>query len=335
MRLLLTSTALLGLMAAPAAAQTFTNQAIEIRNAAALLTVTPEDRADIVVTSTADGRLAAPTARVEGGRIVIDGGLRNRIRSCSDQQVNVRDVGNVRREDLPRITIRAPRTLDLGVGGAVFANVGASAGGEVALNGCGSITMADASGDLELALNGSGDINAARIDGDLEASLNGSGSLTTREVAGGAEASLNGSGDLTIGNVGGPLEAALHGSGSLSAGNTGGATELSLMGSGDFEAGAVRGSLEASLRGSGSMEVASVEGQSAELQLSSSGDISVRGGRVDQLQVQNLSSGNVHFGGTAAHTSVQLSGSGDIEIANAGAVDRLIDNGSGDVSLGR
>ena len=159
---------------------------------------------------------------MEGQRIVIDGGLRNRIHQCSGDRVRVRGIGNVAADELPRITIRTPRTFDLGIGGAVYANIGASAGGGVAHNGCGGTKIADVSGALNVALNGSGDVDVTRVGGALEAALNGSGSLTIARCDGDAEASLNGSGDLTIGNVGGPLEAALHGSGSLRAGNTAG-----------------------------------------------------------------------------------------------------------------
>lgn len=339
MRLLLTTTAALVALGGTASAETYTAASVRIENAAAVVQVIPEDRANVEVSITAGGRLAAPSVRATGGELLIDGGLRNRIRGCGTwggaEGARIAGLGVVGRDALPRVTVRVPRALAYTAGGAVFTTIGASSGGEVTVNGCGDANVGAASGALDLTLNGSGDIDAARAGGALNATLNGSGSLRVQRADAAATLRLNGSGDLDVGDVGGALDARLSGSGSLEVGAARGNARLVLNGSGDVEAGAIAGALDAELRGSGSVTVASVAGEHAALDLSSSGDIDVRGGRVEHLSIENGGSGGVRYAGVAIATRVRLSGSGDISISDAGRVEQLIDNGSGSVDLGR
>lgn len=323
-----------------AAAERFGPDAVTIQHAAAVLEVIPEDRADVDVAIAQNPRLPAISARVDGDRVVIDGGLRNRFRGCSAMfggQPNVRisGIGNVAREDLPRITLRVPRTLDLDVGGAVFSNVRTSQGGKMEFSGCGDTNVAAVTGGLEIVLNGSGDVDVAGVSGALNASLNGSGSLDVIRAGGNAALRLSGSGDLNVGDVGGAVDARLNGSGALEVGAVGNGARLALSGSGDVDAGAVRGALSVDLRGSGSVDVTSVDGPSADLTLVSSGDINVAGGRVRTLNASSTGSGNVRFGGAAETTRASVTGSGDISIADAGRVQDLRDSGSGSVHVGR
>lgn len=327
-------------LSGPAAAELFNQDAVTVRHAAAVLEVIPEDRTDVDVAIAQNARLPAISARVDGERVVIDGGLRNRFRGCTSMfggqpQVRISGIGGVSREDLPRITLRVPRTLDLDVGGAVFTNVRASAGGRLEFNGCGDTRVAAVSGGLDVELNGSGDVNVADVSGALNASLNGSGSLEVLRAGGNAALRLNGSGDLEVGDVGGVVEARLNGSGSLEVGAVGNGARLAVAGSGDVDAGAVRGALSVDVRGSGSVDVASVDGPSADLALTSSGDIGVARGQVGVLNARSAGSGNVSFGGAAQTTRASVSGSGDISIADAGRVEELRDSGSGSVHVGR
>jgi hypothetical protein len=321
------------------AAETYPAAGVSIEHAAAVLTVITEDRANVDVVISGGERLPAPTVRVSGDEVVIDGGLRNRLRGCRGMlgrtEVHITGLGAVGREDLPRITVRAPRALNLEVGGAVFTEVGESAGGQVTLNGCGDTRIGAAMGELDLTLNGSGDVDAARVGGALTATLNGSGEVNIARADADAALRLNGSGDLGVGAVGGALEARLNGSGGVNVASVGRGARFSLNGSGDMEGGAVAGSLQADLRGSGSIEVASVDGESVALSLSSSGDIEVRGGRVGRLSARNSGSGNVRFGGAAQSSQINLSSSGDVTVAEPGQVEQLIDTGSGSARLGR
>jgi hypothetical protein len=366
----------LALIAAPAAAERYSASGARLDYMAAELTVIAEDRADIDVSISPAGRLPAPTVRVEGDRVVIDGGLRNRLQGCTStlaggERVRVRGLGNVARTDLPRITLRTPRALNLSIGGAVYSSIGASAGGSVAHNGCGDTDIADVSGALDVALNGSGDVDVTRVTGALNAALNGSGSLTVARADSDAELRLNGSGDLRagavrgdvdavlagsgglrvesahnallrlngsgnveMGDVPGTIDARLAGSGGIRVGSAGEGARLVLNGSGDVDAGAVRGALRADLSGSGSIDVASVDGPRAELSQSSSGDVTVRGGRVANLVARNSGSGSVRFGGVAGASTIEVRSSGDVVVTDAGRVERLIDTGSGGARLG-
>lgn len=338
MRIILAAAAV-SLLAAPAAAETFNTTSVDLVHMAANVVVIPEDRSNIDVAITAGGRVAAPTARMTAEGLVIDGGLRNRFRGCSTNLtgqtvVRIRGIGNVRQEELPRITLRVPRSLDFSAAGAVYSEIGASAGGEVVVSGCGDTEIAATGGALRVALNGSGDVDVGDVGGTLHATVSGSGSLETERVAAGATLRLNGSGDLEVGNVGGALNAQVTGSGSL---RTGAARDarLVLNGSGDIATGAIHGSLDADLSGSGGMRVASVEGASADLALTSSGSLVVNGGRVERLNATSAGSGGVRFGGVAGTTTARLTGSGSISIADGGRVEQMIDSGSGSINIGR
>jgi hypothetical protein len=375
-RLVFLMGAALGLTAAPAAADSYRASGARLEYVAADVAVIPEDRADVDVSIAATSRLPAPTVRVDGNRVVIDGGLRNRLQGCTStlgggERVRIRGIGAVGRADLPRITLRVPRTLDLSIGGAAFTNIGASGGGSVAHNGCGSTDIADVSGALDVALNGSGDVEVTRVAGALHAELNGSGSLGVTRADADAELRLNGSGDLRtgdvrgdvdgllagsgnlrvgnarnallrlngsgdvqIGDVAGTLDARLGGSGGIRMGSAGQGARIALNGSGDVDAGDVRGALRADLSGSGSIDIASVQGPSAELSQSSSGDLSVRGGRVERLVARNSGSGNVRFGGVAGTSSIEVRSSGDVTVSDAGRIEQIIDTGSGGAHLG-
>jgi len=340
-RLLCAATAAsLCVLASPAAAETYNATALEITSAAAEVTIIPEDRADIDVQIGPTGRLPTLTTRVSDGRLLIDGGLRNRIRGCSSwtgsgDSVRISGLGNVRRGDLPRITVRVPRALAYEAGGAIYSTIGASNGGSVTLNGCADTTLAAVNGPLDIDLNGSGNVRAERVTGTLAATLNGSGALQVARADSEAALRLNGSGDLEVGAVAGRVDARLSGSGSLGVDAAGGDTRLVLNGSGDLRAGAVNGSLDADLNGSGNLRVASASGQNMVLDLSGSGNLSVDGGRVERLTARNSASGSVRFGGVADYTRATLSASGDISIADAGRVEQLVDSGSGSVNLGR
>jgi len=334
--LLCLTTAAVGL-AGQAVAAPYAAHNAEIQNAAATLTVIAEDRTDVDVSVTAGARVAAPTVGVEGDRVVIDGGLRNRLQGCGTvmglRRVRINGIGSVAESELPHITIRTPRTMHLGVGGAVFSEIGASGGGDLALNGCGDASVGASSGNLNLALNGSGDAHVERVQGELNAALNGSGSLRVDGASATGNLVLNGSGDVVVGDVGGDVNALVNGSGSMRVGDAGRNTTVRLSGSGDIDVGAVRGSLNAQLNGSGSVEVASVEGESANLALSASGDLVVHSGRVARLEASDNGSGDLRFGGSATTTRARLSSSGDIYIHDAGTLDQMIDTGSGDIHV--
>ncbi|MGE3931428.1 MAG: DUF2807 domain-containing protein [Hyphomonadaceae bacterium] len=339
MRAILLAAAGLAALSAPAAAQPYRATGVDIADAAALVTIIPEDRADIdvsVVAGRAD--LPAPQVRLNGDRVRIDGGLRDRLNGCGGIFVTgprlpviIRGLGQVPAEDLPRITIRAPRTLDLDSRGSIYGDIGPSQGGRLQVQGCGAYEVAAVSGALELQANGSGDVNVASVAGNLRASLDGSGDVRVGDVGGDAELMLNGSGDVRVNDVGGMLTAALRGSGDVQARDVRREAGLSLDGSGDVQARRVRGGLRAALDGSGGVAVDSVEGGTVSLELDGSGDLDIGGGRADRLVVRAAGSGGVSFGGNATVLDAELQGSGDIHVAEVDRAERVIDRGSGDI----
>jgi hypothetical protein len=336
---LLTTVAFAGLAASQAGAEPFHTGNVEIRNSAAMLTVVPEDRTDVDVRVTGGERLPAPTVRMEGDHVLIDGGVR--VQGCGGwfqsgprSSVRVAGYGSVTPDHLQRITVHVPRTLNLSAGGGVHATIGASQGGRVALNGCGHTEMSDAAGALDLALNGSGDVRVGAVGGALHAALNGSGDVNVARAGAESSLALNGSGDVGVGDVAGGLDVRLVGSGDIRAGSTAGA-RLMLDGSGDIEVADVRGPLTARLDGSGGIRVRSAQAPRVELALSSSGDISVRGGHADQLIVSNTGSGDVRFDGMATASRLTLDGSGDVSVAQAGQIEVLHDSGSGGIHVGK
>lgn len=338
MRLFVMTAAGAALLSGVAAAETYPVSGVRIEDAAAEVHVLVEDRADIDIAMTPGARLGAPSVRVEEGRVIIDGDLR--IQECSSaangrDRVRIAGHGFISRADLPVITIRTPRTLDLSMGGAVFARVGASQGGRVALVGCGDADIGAVTGDLRVQLTGSGDATFAGVSGTLHAALTGSGDMRGGDVGEDAELRLTGSGDLRLGAVSGALDANLTGSGDLQTTNVGGGASLLLTGSGDVAVRDVRGPLTARVTGSGEVSADSVIGPSAELRTNSSGDVIVRGGRVERLAVRTGGSGEVRFGGVAQSADVEMRGSGDVSIAEAGNVARMIGNGSGSLRVGR
>src|SRR5262249_33924572 len=155
---------------------------VEVRNAAASLTVVPEDRSDVEAIVAAGARLPTPSVRLQGDQLIVDGGVR--VEGCGGwfqmgprSSVRVAGFGTVAPEALQRIVLHVPRRLNLSVGGGVHSTIGASEGGRLQLSGCGRTDMADAQGSLDLSLDGSGDVHGGAVGGALHATLNGSGDV--------------------------------------------------------------------------------------------------------------------------------------------------------------
>ena len=236
---------------------------IEVRNAAAILVVTPEDRADVVVTVTGGDRLPPLKVRDGDGRLVFDGGLGRRVRGCSSgspYSVNINDLGEVSESELPRIEIKTPRTLDLAVSGGVATTVGPSDTATFSFAGCGPATLGDVKGELEVDAAGTGDVRGGAAQ-SARIQIAGSGEVDLGVVTQGLEASIAGSGSARAKSVTGALDASIAGSGDVVI--NGGAiskADISIAGSGDVVVDAPVVDLDASIMGSGDVKVASVSG---------------------------------------------------------------------------
>lgn len=273
---------------------------LRVRNAVATLKVIPEDRADFAIEIANPGTLTTPSVRIDGEDVIVDGGISHRrIRNCRNvngvASTEVSGVGSVSAAQAPTITVRAPRNLNVSVGGAVQSEIGPSTSAELSFAGCGDAKVGDVAGALQLDASGSGDIVAGASQS--------------------ATISLAGSGDTSVGAVGGALEVDLAGSGGVIAASAAGPLEISIAGSGGVEV------------GGGAMG-------DAEVSIAGSGDVTV-GGDVQRLEVSIAGSGDVQVKGKAASVDADIMGSGDVTVGEVtGGVQKSV-MGSGSVHVGR
>ncbi len=274
------------------AAATYAGDEVRVIHAAAVVVVTPEDRADISVEIDNPGRTPMPEVTASGGRVTIDGRLAGRIDNCSDTgTVSLDGYGEIARSDLPRITIRAPRELAMSLRGAAFGEIGPSQSAKLDFAGCGDSTVGDVTGRLEINAAGSGEVRAGAA-GEVDADQAGSGTVTVGAVAGGINVDIAGSGAFTAASINGALEANLAGSGDVTI-NGGAVTEASvdIAGSGDVVIAAPVTRLETDILGSGGVDVRGVVGD-VEASVAGSGDVMVDSvtGRLEQ---SSMGSGRV------------------------------------------
>lgn len=259
------------------AAQTYVGSQLNLKHLAANVVITPEDRTDFVIEiANPAGRAPMPEVNVEGGRITIDGRLSRRIENCTgDGGAELRDYGSVTAEELPRVTIRAPRNLEISRSGAGSLEVGPTQSLEIDFSSCGRGTLGDVAGELDVDLAGSGRVSAGAAR-SLNADVAGSGELVTGAVAEGASVDIAGSGTVRIASLNGNLSADGAGSGNLAVlGGAINAANVDLAGSGDVEIAAPVRSLNVSIVGSGSVDVAAEVG-SIEADIAGSGDVRAR-----------------------------------------------------------
>ncbi len=274
----------------------FAANALQTVDAAVLLQVIPEDRADVSVSITNAGPLATPLVRLEGATLVIDGALGARVHCRGDGDVTVHGRGSVALAQLPVVRVRTPRAVNLdGVGGGGLVRVGEAQDLRLTVSGCGDADIAavagaltlraEGSGDIEveqareaeIELTGSGDVSFLRPVSRLQVTVDGSSAFEAPMAPGAAAVlTLNGSGDIRI--SGGPLsrlQAQLDGSGDIDvdAAVTGPAT-AHISGSGDIDIGGTVDSLNAAVEGSGSVDVAGVRGAQTRV-VRGSGEITV------------------------------------------------------------
>ena len=271
---------------------------LKIRDVAAVVKIVPEDRADISIEIANPGALAMPRVHMDGGVLVVDGGLDRRVRHCNTRggaiEASVNGVGDVSEAQMPVITAHVPRAVDLSVGGAVRTEIGPSASADLSFAGCGPATIADVAGALELNAAGAGDVTVGAVKS--------------------ASISAAGTGDTTIGAVGEGLEISVAGAGDVTAASLTGPLDVSIAGSGDVVvlAGAV-GDADISIAGSGSVDLAS---------------------SVGRLGVSIMGSGDVTVRGPAAAVDANIMGSGDVQIVSvSGEVQKAV-MGSGSVRIG-
>lgn len=236
--------------------QVFAARSVYIRGAAAHVQVIAEDRTDISLEIDNPGGVPMPRVDLHNGEVRIDGLLSRRIQSCDrDGGVDVEEYGIVALDRLPRIVIRAPMDLDLGFGGAVFAEIGDARSLELAAAGCGTTTIGDIAETLEIDFGGSGSVRAgASRQASLQ--LGGSGSIEIGPTGDDFEATLGGSGSVRVASVTGSAVIDLGGSSTaIIAGGNVTSAEINIGGSGTIEVNAPIDELEVNVGGSGEVIV--------------------------------------------------------------------------------
>ena len=237
---------------------------VEIRDAVLRVIVVPEARSDIKVEVLKANPKLPITVRTSGGRVIVDGGLAHRIRSCrgsgQDVSVSVWGSGSYGYADMPQIVIHTPRTTSLSADGAVYGAVGKSDGLDLGNAGCGSWLVADVARQLSIHLAGSGDVRAG-TSGALTVKLAGSGDVATRAVNGPVKVMIGGSGNANIASVQGPLDIDIAGSGDVRVGGgQSSRADVSVAGSGNVDFRGTAAMLNARIAGSGDVAIKAVTG---------------------------------------------------------------------------
>lgn len=277
------------------AAQTFQGASLKIEHAAAIITITPEDRADISVEITNPGHAPMPTVTTDDGRVTVDGHLRGRISNCREDGVSLRGYGIVAPADLPQITIHTPRALTVGVSGASTTTIGAAQSVDANLSGCGLTNIGDVAETLTLQMAGSGDVHTGAAHA-LNATIAGSSDVTTGAVADGAQIAVAGSGGIELASVTGPLKTTGAGSGSINIhGGSITTAKIDLAASGDVDIAAPVQSLDVSIVGSGDVDVA---------------------GAVGDIDAEIMGSGSVSVASASGSVHKRVMGSGDVNIGH-------------------
>jgi len=267
MRVVAISAAALAWLAAGAAAaqERYAVRGVTVRDAAALVRVVPEERADVAVSVVNPGPLPAPSVRVSRGRLLIDGQLRRQIRSCrvrgSDFEVVTSRQGRLSVAQLPTIELRVPREADLSAGGAVRLHVAPAQSARVRLDGCGDADIVRVDEEAEIAVSGAADLRLYEA-GSAEISMAGGGDVVVGVVREGLRLSIAGAGDFTAARADGPTNIAVQGAGDVTI-RDGRATTLSvaIAGAGDVVHNGSAERLDVVILGGGDVRVAAVSGE--------------------------------------------------------------------------
>jgi hypothetical protein len=248
---------------------------IDVRNAAARITVTAEDRQDVLVEITNPGSAPTPLISLSNGVLVIDGRLRGRINGCGGESVHLRGYGDLSQEQLPQIVLRTPRNVNIDVGGASSTEISDAEAVDTDLSGCGQTTIGAVAGALNIDFSGSGTVSAASAS-RLSLDLSGSGQAHFGPVSESAEVSIAGSGEATFASISGSFDGESAGSGRVNI--EGGAittADIEVAGSGQTRIAAPVQRLSVEIAGSGGVEVTEPVGD-VEAEIAGSGEVRLR-----------------------------------------------------------
>ncbi len=256
--------------------QAYQGGELRLKHLAAIVTITPEDRTDYLIEIDNPGGTPMPAVSSSDGRVTVDGQLRGRISQCNDDgTANLRGYDDITVANLPRITVRAPRTLNVSRSGAGTTEIGATEALTLDLSGCGRVTAADTAGELNLDVAGSGAVRAGAAR-RLSADVAGSAEVTVGAVAEGADVDLAGSGSVEIASLNGELTTDGAGSGNVRV-LAGAVTtaNIDMAGSGDVDIAASVQTLRVSMVGSGDVDVTNTVGD-IEAEIAGSGNVTAQ-----------------------------------------------------------
>jgi hypothetical protein len=238
---------------------------LQIRGAAARVTIVPERRSDVqVLILRANSRLPL-RVRASGGHVQITGDVNRRVRACGGpgqaMGVDLWGRGPIAWNALPVLVVRMPPDVRVSVGDAVFGAIGRSASVDFTNQGCGDWAIANVRGRLRLDQAGAG-VSRAGVATSADLSVAGSGRIATRAIAGGLTAVSSGSGDIQVGGISGPVDVRVAGTGDISIlGGRATHMEVSIAGSGDVRMSGSAQTLTAAVTGSGEVVAAHVAGK--------------------------------------------------------------------------
>lgn len=274
----------LALLAAPAAAQPetdwnrFAAREIQLRDVAALVRVTPENRRDVAVRIRNPGPLPAPQLRLSRARLTIDGNA-GRIRSCRTLEnggfeATVDRRGRLQTAQLTVIELRVPQDVVVSVSGAVRMHVGAAQSLRARVAGCGETEIESLAGAADLSVAGAPDVRLYEAE-SARISLAGAGDVLLGAIRNGLTVSIAGAGDVTAAHVDGPTSIVIQGAGDVTI-REGRADPLTVTvaGAGDVIHNGVAASLNVTVVGAGDVRVRRVEGEVSRRVLGS-GDVVV------------------------------------------------------------
>mgnify|MGYP000440743503 CR=1 FL=1 len=238
---------------------------VQLRDVAAFVRITPENRTDILVAVHNPGPLPAPTFRIARDRLMIDGRLRRQFRGCRvvgpGFEVTTARQGRLNTEQLPVIDLRVPQNAVVSASGAVRLRMGPSQTADVALNGCGDADIERVADEAEISLAGSPDLRLHDA-GTATIAVAGAGDITAGVIRNGLTISIAGAGDFVAARADGPTSIAIQGSGDVTI-RDGRATTLSVViaGAGDVFHNGSAEQLDAVILGAGDVRVRHVEGE--------------------------------------------------------------------------
>lgn len=238
---------------------------VQVVNAVAFVRVVPENRNDIAFAIVNHGPLAAPQVRVSRGRLIIDGQLRRRVRTCRAGaegrfDVDVTRVGRLNAAQIPVYELRVPQNAIVSTGGAIRLHIARSERARVRVEGCGDADIDAVATDADISVAGSPDLRMYEAN-TATVAVAGAGDVTIGVVRQGLTASIAGAGDLIAARVDGPTNIAVQGAGDVTI-RDGRATVLSIAiaGAGDVVHNGSAERLDAAVFGAGDIRVRRVDG---------------------------------------------------------------------------